>query len=138
MLVLHAGISVTPCGIMVDKSNLGAGFSEGSLVFLCLKYHSFTFSINISFISTHHPPCDGASNLVNQYPCLLQSLIKGLQKVTGSYHTYLIPGKTSALVPEFAGKTCLRQNCSLGSCTCSEVPVLGQNTLNDNELRGFT
>ena len=26
-------------------------------------------------------------------------------------------------------KTCLRQNCSLGSCTCSEGPALGQNTL---------
>ena len=26
-------------------------------------------------------------------------------------------------------KICLRQNCSLGSCTCSEGPALGQNTL---------
>ena len=26
-------------------------------------------------------------------------------------------------------KTCLRQNCSLGSCACSEGPALGQNTL---------
>ena len=26
-------------------------------------------------------------------------------------------------------KTCLRQNCSLGSCACCEGPVLGQNTL---------
>ena len=26
-------------------------------------------------------------------------------------------------------KICLRQNCSLGSCACSEVPGLGQNTL---------
>ena len=26
-------------------------------------------------------------------------------------------------------KTCLHQNCSLGSCTCSERPALGQNTL---------
>ena len=26
-------------------------------------------------------------------------------------------------------KTCLRLNCSLGSCTCSEGPALGQNTL---------
>ena len=26
-------------------------------------------------------------------------------------------------------KTCLRQNCSLGSCASSEGPVLGQNTL---------
>ena len=26
-------------------------------------------------------------------------------------------------------KTCLQQNCSLGSCACSEGPALGQNTL---------
>ena len=26
-------------------------------------------------------------------------------------------------------KTCLRQNCSQGSCACSEGPALGQNTL---------
>ena len=25
--------------------------------------------------------------------------------------------------------TCLRQNCSVGSCACSEGPVFGQNTL---------
>ena len=30
-------------------------------------------------------------------------------------------------------KTCLRQNCSLGSCTCSEGPVLGQNTDDDDD-----
>ena len=44
-----------------------------------------------------------------------------------SYRTYPIPGKTAAQVPEC--KTCLRQDCSLGSCACSEGPVLGQNTL---------
>ena len=27
------------------------------------------------------------------------------------------------------GKTCLRKNCNLGSCACSEAPALGQNTL---------
>ena len=26
-------------------------------------------------------------------------------------------------------ETCLRQNCSLGSCACNEGPALGQNTL---------
>ena len=26
-------------------------------------------------------------------------------------------------------KTCLRQNCSIGSCACSEGPAFGQNTL---------
>ena len=50
-------------------------------------------------------------------------------KATGNYPTYSIPGKTAALVPEFGGKTCLRQNCSLGSCTCSEGHALGQNAL---------
>ena len=29
-------------------------------------------------------------------------------------------------------KTCLLQNCCLGSCACSEGPALGQNTLNNN------
>ena len=28
-------------------------------------------------------------------------------------------------------KTCLRQNCSLGSCACSEGHALGQNTHDD-------
>ena len=32
-------------------------------------------------------------------------------------------------------KTCLRQNCNLGSCTCSEGPALGQNT--DDDPRYF-
>ena len=39
-----------------------------------------------------------------------------------------IPGKNT-LVPELRWKTYLRQNCSLGSCACSERPALGQNTL---------
>ena len=48
-----------------------------------------------------------------------------------------IPGKTVVLVPDFAVedlraervKKPHRQNCSLGSCACSEGPALGQNTL---------
>ena len=32
-------------------------------------------------------------------------------------------------------KTCLRQNCSLGSCACSEWPALEQNTLMISALR---
>ena len=30
-------------------------------------------------------------------------------------------------------KTCLWQNCSLGSCACSEEPTLGQNTHDDDD-----
>ena len=59
-----------------------------------------------------------------------------MRKTKGSYRIYSIPGKTAALVPEFAVEdlpsaepTCLRQNCSLGFCACSEGPALGQNTL---------
>ena len=69
-----------------------------------------------------------------------------MQKAMGSYCIYSIPCKTAALVPEFAvedlplaklqpwflslqWKTCLWQNCSLGSCACSERPALGQNIL---------
>ena len=33
--------------------------------------------------------------------------------------------------PNFRWKIRLRQNCSLGSCTCSEGPALGQKTLNE-------
>ena len=47
-----------------------------------------------------------------------------MRKATGSYRTYSIPWFLS-----LRWKTCLRQNCSLGSCACSEVPVLEQNTL---------
>ena len=39
-----------------------------------------------------------------------------------------IPSKTALLVPEFGVGTCLRQNCSVGSCACSEGPALGQKT----------
>ena len=34
-------------------------------------------------------------------------------------------------------KTCLRQNCSLGSCTCSEGPALGQNDDDDDDIKNL-
>ena len=34
-------------------------------------------------------------------------------------------------------KTCLRQNCSLGTCTCSGIPALGQNTDYKNFQPGY-
>ena len=43
--------------------------------------------------------------------------------------TYSDPGKTAAWVPEFTGKSCLRQNYNLGSCAYSEEPILGHKTL---------
>ena len=39
------------------------------------------------------------------------------------------PVKLQSWFLSLRGKTCLRQNCSLDSCTSSEGPVLGQNTL---------
>ena len=62
----------------------------------------------------------------------------------GKLPQQLIPGKTAALVPEFAvedlpsaelqswflslqWKTCLQQNCNLGSWVCSGRPAFGQN-----------
>ena len=33
---------------------------------------------------------------------LLRSVQNGVRKAAGSYHTFSIPGKTAALVPEFA------------------------------------
>ena len=42
--------------------------------------------------------------------------------------------KTAALVHEFLWwKSCLQQNCSLGSCVCSEGPALGHNTDNNDD-----
>ena len=55
--------------------------------------------------------------------------LSGVRKATGSHYTYSIPGKTAALVPEFAVENCLWQNCSLGSFVCSEGPALLQNAL---------
>ena len=40
-----------------------------------------------------------------------------------------IPSKTVALIPDFAVEDLPGENCNLGSCVCSERPVLGQNTL---------
>ena len=51
----------------------------------------------------------------------------------GSYYTYSIPGKTAALVPEFAVEDLPSAELNLGSCTCSEGPALGQNTLMMNQ-----
>ena len=50
-------------------------------------------------------------------------------KATGSYRTYSIPGKTAALVPEFAVEDLPSAELSLGSWACNEGPALGQETL---------
>ena len=52
-----------------------------------------------------------------------------MQKATGSYCTYLHLVKLQPWFLSLQWKTCLCQNCSLGSCACSEGPALGQNTL---------
>ena len=54
-----------------------------------------------------------------------------IQKVPGKLATTPIQSLVK-LQPWFLSlqwKTCLQQNCSLGSCACSEGPVLGQKTL---------
>ena len=56
-----------------------------------------------------------------------------MRKATGSYYTYSIPGKTAALVPEFAVE-------HLSSEKCSQVPVLAVKDLplgktHDDHLR---
>ena len=52
-------------------------------------------------------------------------------KATGSYRTYSIPGKTAALIPEFAFAVEDLPSPELqpGSGACSEGSALGQNTL---------
>ena len=77
--------------------------------------------------STHSPhlhfvcPWD-LSDLLRSVQILKRE--SGVRKAMGSYRTYSVPCKTAASVPEFVAEDCLRQNCSLGSCTCSERPAL--------------
>ena len=71
-------------------------------------------------------------------PGMFSYLLRSVQKQkrergcgkNGKIPRIFIHGKAAALVHEFLRcKTCLRQNCNLGSCTCSEGPAPGQNTL---------
>ena len=52
----------------------------------------------------------------------------GVRKATESYRTYSIAGKTAMLVLRYSGRPAFGQNCSLGTCSCSEGPAFGQNT----------
>ena len=58
----------------------------------------------------HSPHLDaGAPGIFTDLLRSVQMLKReGVGKSMGSYHTFSIPGKTAALVPEFAWKTCLR------------------------------
>ena len=51
-----------------------------------------------------------------------------------TYSTYSIPGKTAALVPEFAVEDLPSSDLQPGSCACSEGPALGQNTDDDDDI----
>ena len=54
----------------------------------------------------------------------------GVRKATGSYRSYSIPGKTAALVTEFAVKDLpLGITAALVPHVCNETPARGQNTL---------
>ena len=52
-----------------------------------------------------------------------------MRKATGNYRTYSILVKLQPRFLSFRWKTCLRQNCSLGFCACSEGSARWQNTL---------
>ena len=52
-----------------------------------------------------------------------------MRKATGSYCTYSSLVKLQPWFLSLGWKTCVRQNCCLGFCACSEGPALGQNTL---------
>ena len=56
-----------------------------------------------------------------------------MQKARGSYRTYSNPGKTTALVPEFAMEDLPSSELQPRFCACSEVPVLGQKTDDDDD-----
>ena len=76
----------------------------------------------------------GAPGIISDLLRSVQMLKRdGVRKATGSYRTYSFLCKISALVPEFAVETSVRQNCNLGSCACSEGPALGQNTDDDDD-----
>ena len=62
----------------------------------------------------------------------------GVRKATGRYHTYLIPGKTAVLVPEFAVKDLPSAELKPTFCACSEGPTIGQNALDDVLLYHLT
>ena len=74
------------------------------------------------------------STLLRLYPGasgIFSDLLRSFQmlKATVSYRTYSSLMKLQSWFLSLRWKTCLRQNCSLGSCACSEGPALGQNTL---------
>ena len=51
----------------------------------------------------------------------------------GSYRTYSSLVKLQPRFLSLRWKTCLRQNCSLGSYASRDGPVLGQNTDDDDD-----
>ena len=51
-----------------------------------------------------------------------------MQKATGSYRIYAIPGKTAVLVPEFAMEDLPSAELQPRFCALSEGPALWENT----------
>ena len=70
-------------------------------------------------------------------PGIFSDLLRSVQMLTrewgaesnGKLSHLFIPNKTAARFLSLRWKTCLRQNCSIGPCSCSKSPVLVQNTL---------
>ena len=98
--------------------------------FVCNLFGEFRWSPEVPVRQIHSP------HLHVGITGIFSDLLRSVQMLkrewgaegNGSYHTYSSPGKTAALVPKFV-VACLWQNCSLGSCTCSEGPAIGQNTM---------
>ena len=65
------------------------------------------------------------SDLLRSVQMLKREWVK---KATKSYRNYSSLVKLQPWFQSLWWKTCLRQNCSLGFCACSEGPALGQNT----------
>ena len=70
-------------------------------------------------------------------PQIFSDLLRSVQMLkrewvaesNGKLPHLFIPSKTAILFPEFAVKTYLWQNCSLGAWICSQKPALEQKTL---------
>ena len=83
-------------------------------------------------VSRIHSPHlhDGAAGIFTDLLRSVQMLKKesGVWKATGSYLTYLSLVKLLPWFLSLQWRTCLEQNCNLGSCAWSEIPALRWNT----------
>ena len=105
-------------------------WSENLMELIFNPCGEFHWSPNGRVSQIHSPHLHtGAPGIFSDLLRSVQILESGMQKAMGSYHTYLSLVKLQPWLLSLQWKTCLGQNCNLGSCIWSERPTLGQNTL---------